>query len=233
MRVTTDSVVESDDREGDEQELEQAAHPADVAGHAGDSVAEDDPEAGSAPCDDTETQVAAEKTPSATRRFKRLAINRSRALAFGLLPIMALGLGTAAAFLKWQDLSTRSSVGAAIESVSAAKESTVAMLSYQPEGVEKELEAAQGRMTGAFKDSYSQLIHDVVIPGAKKQHISAIATIAAASSISATPNHAVALLFVNQTATVGDDSPTETASAVRVTLDKKGGRWLISGFEPV
>jgi Mce-associated membrane protein len=233
MRVTTDFVVENDDREGDEQELEQAAHPADVAGYAGDSVAEDDPEAGVAPVDDTETQVSADKKPSATRRFKRPAINRSRALAFGLLPIMALGLGTAAAFLKWQDSSTRSSTGAAIESVSAAKESTVAMLSYQPEGVEKELEAAQGRMTGAFKDSYSQLIHDVVIPGAKKQHISAIATIAAASSISATSNHAVALLFVNQTATVGDDSPTETASAVRVTLDKKGERWLISGFDPV
>jgi Mce-associated membrane protein len=220
MRVTTYSVIESHDREGDEQELEEAELP-------------DDPEVASASCDDTATEVAAEKTPSATGRFKRLTINRSQALAFGLLPIMALGLGSAAAFLKWQDWSTRSSAGAAIESISAAKGSTVAMLSYHPDSVEKDLEAARGRMTGAFKDSYSQLIHDVVIPGAKKQHISATATIAAASSVSATPSHAVTLLFVNQTATVGDDSPTETASAVLVTLDKNGGRWLISGFDPV
>jgi hypothetical protein len=31
----------------------------------------------------------------------------------------------------------------------------------------------------------------------------------------------------------GNDPPTDTASSVRVTLDKIGGRWLISAFEPV
>ena len=36
-------------------------------------------------------------------------------------------------------------------------------------------------------------------------------------------------MFVNQTITVGNDPPTDTASSVRVTLDKIGGRWLISG----
>ena len=44
---------------------------------------------------------------------------------------------------------------------------------------------------------------------------------------------AVTLLFVNQTATVDKSPPTDTTSSVRVTLDKVGGRWLISGFDPV
>jgi len=73
----------------------------------------------------------------------------------------------------------------------------------------------------------------VVIPGAKQKHISAVAKVPAAASVSATPNHAVALLFVDQTVVVGPDQPTDTASSVRVTLDKIGGRWLISGFDPV
>jgi Mce-associated membrane protein len=50
-------------------------------------------------------------------------------------------------------------------------------------------------------------------------------------SVTATP--AVVLLFVNQTVIMGHDIPTSTASSVRVTLDKIGGRWLISGFDPV
>jgi Mce-associated membrane protein len=32
---------------------------------------------------------------------------------------------------------------------------------------------------------------------------------------------------------VGADAPTDTASSVRVTLEKTGDRWLISGFDPV
>jgi Mce-associated membrane protein len=51
--------------------------------------------------------------------------------------------------------------------------------------------------------------------------------------VSAKPDHAVVLLFVNQTVVMGTDAPTNTASSVRVTLDKVGDRWLVSGFDPV
>ena len=43
----------------------------------------------------------------------------------------------------------------------------------------------------------------------------------------------ILLVFVNQTTIIGTDAPTATASSVRVTLDKIGGRWLISDFTPV
>ncbi|BCQ07308.1 hypothetical protein JMUB5695_00729 [Mycobacterium heckeshornense] len=160
-------------------------------------------------------------------------IEWSRVVAFGVLPVVAFLIGALAGFLKWQDVWTRASGVAGTESVAAAKESTVALLSYQPDSVEKDLGGARDRLTGKFKDSYTQLIHDVVIPGAKKDHISAIATVPAAASVSATPNHAVTLVFVDQTVTVGNDAPTDTASTVRVTLDKVGGHWLISGFDPI
>ena len=55
----------------------------------------------------------------------------------------------------------------------------------------------------------------------------------AAASVSATPNHAVTLLFVNQTAVVDKDPPSDSTTSVRVTMDKVAGRWLISGFDPV
>jgi Mce-associated membrane protein len=54
-----------------------------------------------------------------------------------------------------------------------------------------------------------------------------------AGSISATANHAVVLVFVDQAITMGNDAPTSSASSIKVTLDKIGERWLISDFTPV
>jgi Mce-associated membrane protein len=60
-----------------------------------------------------------------------------------------------------------------------------------------------------------------------------VANVAAAASVSADPSRAVVLVFVNQTITVGNDAPTDTASSIRVTLAKVHDRWLISQFEPI
>jgi Mce-associated membrane protein len=171
---------------------------------------------------------APEDAPKATR-----GINWSRALAVGVLPGLALLLALAAGFLKWQDSSVRDADTARIESIQAARDSTVALLSYRTDTVENDLGAARDRLTGQFKDSYTSLTRDVVIPGSKQKKISAVATVPAAASVSADPNRAVVLVFVNQTTTVGTGAPTDTASSVRVALEKIGGRWLISAFDPV
>ena len=99
--------------------------------------------------------------------------------------------------------------------------------------MEQQLGAARDLLTGDFRDSYTSLTNDVVIPGAKQKQISAVATVPAVASVSANPSHAVVLVFVNQTVIVGQTAPTDTASSVRVTLDKVGNRWLISKFDPV
>ena len=163
----------------------------------------------------------------------RRRIRWSRMIAYGVLPGLALLLALAAGSLKWQDNSVRDANVFREQSVRAATGGTIALLSYRPDTVQKELEAAQGRLTGTFLDSYKSLTHDVVIPGAKEKQISAVATVPAAASTSATGNHAVVLLFVDQTVIVGKDAPTNTASSVRVTLDKVEGRWLISQFDPI
>jgi Mce-associated membrane protein len=60
-----------------------------------------------------------------------------------------------------------------------------------------------------------------------------VATVPAAASVSATTNHAVVLVFVDQSLIVGADAPTSSVSSVKVTLDKVGQQWLISDFTPV
>lgn len=178
------------------------------------------------------TEGAEDSTSPGTRKATR-RINWARVSAYGVLPGVALVLAMAAGFLKWQDSSVRGADLSRVESVQAARDATVALLSYRPDTVEHDLGAVRDRLTGEFKDSYTSLTRDVVIPGAKQRQISAVATVPAAASVSADLNHAVVLLFVNQTTTVGTSAPTDTASSVRVTLDKIDGRWLISGFDPV
>jgi len=167
----------------------------------------------------------------ATRARHR--INRARLLPYALLPALGLLLAVAAGYLKWQDVSADNAGNARIESEAAAKEAAVALLSYKPDTAEQTLGSAGGLLTGTFRESYQQLTRDVVIPGAKQKHISSVATVPAVASVSATPRHAVVLLFVNQTMVVGTDAPSDTVSSVRMTLDKVNGRWLVADFDPI
>jgi Mce-associated membrane protein len=176
---------------------------------------------------------ADEPAPDSPKPRRVLGIAWGRVVAFGLMPAVAMMLAAAAGFLKWQDSSVRGSGTARIESVQAATDSTIKILSYRPDTVDRDLGAARDRLTGTFRDAYTSLTNEVVIPGSKQKQISAVAAVPAAASVSATRNHAVVLVFVNQTVIVGNDAPSSTASSVRVTLDKQGDRWLISGFDPV
>jgi Mce-associated membrane protein len=169
--------------------------------------------------------------PDTTQKWRGIAWRP--VLAYGLLPGFALLLALTAGYFKWVDQSADGLALARTESVRVASEDAVALLSYKPDSADKDLGAARERLTGDFKDAYTTLTREVVIPGAKEKHISAVAKVNAGASVSATANHAVVLLFVNQTVTIGEGAPTDTQPVIRVTLDKVNGRWLVSRFDPV
>ncbi len=174
-------------------------------------------------------EINRDEPPTPARRWRRLTF----VVAYGALPALALLLAGASGYLKWQSDRDREADSERAETVRAATESTIALLSYKPDTVQQDLEAARSRLTGSFLNAYTQLTHDVVIPGSQQKSIAATATVPAAASVKATPTHAVVLLFVDQSIVIGQDAPTSTASSVRVTLDKVGGHWLISQFDPV
>ena len=181
--------------------------------------------------DETEAaEAAADAAAAPVERGSRFSWTRLLVVA---LPALALIIALGVGYLKWLDGAARESRAAAEASVRAASESTIAILSYKPETVDRDLKAAAERLTAGFRQQYTQLVNDVVAPGAKQQHITAVATVPAAASVSATGKHAVVLVFVDQTTTIGNDAPTQTTSSVRVSLENVDGRWLISQFDPV
>jgi Mce-associated membrane protein len=210
----------------------------DTGGHesedSGDNDARVDEEAPTATCSDdaeADEDLEGRERNQPISRWRRLV--STRVLAYGLLPGLALPLAVTGGFFKWQAVSIGDASIAKTQSVQAAKDATIALLSYRADDVEKDLGAARDRLTGSFRDAYTSLTTQVVIPGARQKQISTTASVPAAASVSATPTHAVVLVFVNQTVLVGADPPTDTTSSVKVTLDKIGGRWLVSGFDPV
>lgn len=156
---------------------------------------------------------------------------RRRVIGLGLLTLV---LVISAIWLMWDASTRRSSVQAGEAAAATARDSIVAILSYQPATVAQSLPVAAGeRLTGGFRDDYTQLIKTVVVPDAVGKHITATAAVQAIAVVSAEPAHAVLLAYVDQTMTAGSDAPTRTSPVVRVTMDRIDGRWLISGFDPI
>jgi Mce-associated membrane protein len=183
---------------------------------------------------DDEARSAEQDVVDTDRPRQRMPrLRGSRPSAVALLAALALVLTLGAGWFRNQADSAQSAATDRAESMAAAKASTVAMLSYRPDTAEQQLGAARELLTGSFRDSYTSLIHDIVIPGAKQQQITATATVAAAASVSADDHHAVVLVFVDQTVTTGSSAPSGTTSSVRVGLDNQDGRWLISAFDPI
>ncbi|OMC30038.1 hypothetical protein [Mycobacterium colombiense] len=190
-----------------------------------------DPAAEGAQQDSDATESSTEAHPKAERATRPIVW--SRVFAYAVLPALALVLALGAGYLKWSAGAADDLARARAESVQAARDDAVILLTYHADTVDKDLAAARERLTGEFKDAYAELARQVVVPGAKEKHISSVAKANAAASVSATTNHAVALVYVDQTVTIGTGAPTDTQPVVRVTLDKVNGRWLVSRFDPV
>jgi Mce-associated membrane protein len=158
-------------------------------------------------------------------------VNWSRVLVYGLLPALALLLAIAAGLLKWIDSSVRNNDLARSQSVAAARDSAVALLTFRFDTVDRDVAAARQRLTGNFLDTYTRRTQEELIPNAKEGHVVATAEVPGAVSESAADNHAVVLVFVNQAIKIGNSAPADADSSVRVTLDKIGDRWLVSGFD--
>lgn len=182
------------------------------------------------------TEPAEEATSSddvTTEAEPERTIAWSRVLVFAVIPAVALFLAAGSAFLKWQIAWNAESDTARIESVQAAKDTTVEMLSYEPDTVEAHLNEALNRLTGNFRDSYTTLVNTRVVPVATTQRVTANADVPAIGVESASPDRVELVLFVNQLVAVGDQAPQKTTSTVRATMVREDGQWLMSEFEPV
>ncbi len=112
--------------------------------------------------------------------------------------------------------------------------SAVRLLGYTPQNAERDLTAAAEELTtGAFRDSFTRLITQVVIPGATTKQITADVQVPAIAVETLDASSATLIVFVDQSVTIGAGAPTETASSMRMKLEKIGDAWLVAAFDPL
>ncbi len=120
---------------------------------------------------------------------------------------------------------------AAIEAASAA---SVALLSYAPDTLDRDLEQARSSMTGEFRTYYGKFTDEVVAPAVRDRGVTARAEVLDAALMEMYPDSAKVLVFLDQQTSSRDrPEPSSSASSVVVTLAKSDGSWLISALDPV
>jgi Mce-associated membrane protein len=123
---------------------------------------------------------------------------------------------------------------AAQTAINAARDGTVALLSYKPDTLNQDFAAAKSHLTGDFLNYYDQFTKEIVTPAAKEKALTTTAQVVGAAATELQPNSAVVLLFVNQaTASKERPDPAMASSSVLVSLTKVHGTWLITKFQPV
>ncbi|MFF8424489.1 hypothetical protein ACF07Y_04930 [Streptomyces sp. NPDC016566] len=173
-----------------------------------------------------------ESAPAPPPRLPRVL---TAALCLALVAALA-----AAAVLGWQYRQGQQTAKARTEALAAARKAAPVVLSYDYRHLDRDFARARALLTGAFRDQYGRTTKTVVGPTAKKYHGVVKATVAAptdggapaVSVVSAAPDRAVVLLFVNQiTQSTQVSGARLDLNRVRMTLARTADGWKVSAVD--
>lgn len=210
----------------DERTLDESSEAVEVTESA--DIAED-----SKAEDDSETNDKPARRTIGERRLLRAARRNLGVIVVAAALVISAGLATGLYFLQYKP-GQETNAAAANVALEAAKNGTVALLSYSPESLDKDFANAKSNLTGDFLSYYTQFTEQIVTPAAKEKQVKTVAVVVRAAVAEIHRDSAVVLVFINQT-TTSKENPDGAfaASSVKVGMKKVDGRWLISAFDPV
>lgn len=165
---------------------------------------------------------------------------RRRGLLSAVLALLVVAGLVAVAVLGWEYRDGRRTDAARVQALAAAQKAAPVVLSYDYRRLDQDFAAARGHLTGSFRDEYRRTTSTVVAPTAKKYHGVVKATVVkppgggepAASVVSASPDRAVVLLFVNQVTKSTQVSGSRVdMNRVRMTLTRTSDGWKVSAVD--
>jgi Mce-associated membrane protein len=190
--------------------------------------------------DDKENDSAVDEIDKASDSADSSSPARRRLSAIPLIPLaLVLGLLAAGGLAGWLYFAqfrpdTQTDNAVAQSAVNAARDGTVALLSYKPDTLNQDFAAAKSHLTGDFLNYYDQFTKQVVTPAAQTKGVATTAQVVGAAASELHPNSAVVLVFVNQvTSSKERPDPAMASSSVLVSLTKVHGDWLITKFDPI
>nr|WP_307660385.1 hypothetical protein [Streptomyces sp. V1I1] len=165
---------------------------------------------------------------------------RRRGLVTAVLAVLVVAGLVAVTVLGWKYGDARQTERARAQALATAQKAAPVILSYDHRHLDRDFDAARAHLTGSFRDEYRRTTTKVVAPTAKKYKGVVKATVVkpagggapAASVVSASPDRAVVLLFVNQvTSSTQISGPRVDLNRVRMTLTLTSGGWKVSAVD--
>jgi Mce-associated membrane protein len=166
-------------------------------------------------------------------RLALVALSKWRLILLVTLVIAAYALAIFVFFAQYRP-DREIDDAAAHRAIQAASEGAVASLSYSSNSIDRDVTNARSHLTGEFLAYYDKFTKEVVVPTVRQKNLTQTTTVVRAAVSELHPNSAVVLVFLDET-TTGEDKqkPLKTPSAVRITLTKVRGSWLISKLDPL
>ncbi|UXA06048.1 hypothetical protein KXD96_24765 [Mycobacterium sp. SMC-2] len=166
------------------------------------------------------------------KRWIRRCVRRWRSVVATLLVVTAMGVAGGLYFVLYRP-DQQVGDAAAHRAIQAASEGSVAVLSYDPDNLDRDFSKAKSYLTGNFLAYYTKFTEQIAVL-AQQKHVTETAQVVRAAVSELHSDSAVVLVFINQTATSKDKpQPQTTANSARVTLTKVKGSWLISKLDPL
>jgi Mce-associated membrane protein len=165
--------------------------------------------------------------------WSRLRPPTWRIIALAVVVVAAMALAGAVYFLQYRpDQQTDDAARQA--ATTAAEGGAVAVLSYSPDTLDRDIATAKSHLTGNFLAYYNKFTQAIMADTARQKQVTTTAEVVEAAVSDLHPDSAVVLVFVNKmTSSEQQPIPAPTPATVRVTMTKINGSWLISEFDPL
>ena len=169
---------------------------------------------------------------AAIKRWLRRCLARWRSIVATVLVAAAVGLPSGLFFFLYRP-DQQVGDAAAHRAIQVASDGAVALLSYDPNHLDRDFAKAKSYLTGDFLAYYTKFTEQIAAMAQQKQ-VTETAQVIRAAVAELHADSAVVLVFINQTAKSREKpQPQTTASSARVTLTKVKGSWLISKLDPL
>lgn len=166
------------------------------------------------------------------RRWIRRCLARWRSIIATTVVVSAVGVTAGLFFILYRP-DQQVGDAAAHKAIQVASDGAVAVLSYSPDNLDRDIAKAKSYLTGDFLAYYTKFSEEIAAIALQK-HVTETAKVVRAAVSELHPDSAVVLVFINQTATSKEKPEAQTtASIARVTLTKVKGSWLISKMDPL
>jgi Mce-associated membrane protein len=193
-------------------------------------IVDDDPAIGGVVAP-SEVKPAHRRRIRAIRPWLRRCPASWRPIMLTILLIAATGIAGGLYYLEYRP-DRQTSSAAADEVIRAASSGAVALLSYSPDSLSRDVDNAKSRLTIDFQAYYERFTERILAPTAQGAQVTTTARVVRAAVAELQPNSAVVLVFISQkTASKEKPEPVKTSSAVRVALTRANGSWLIARFD--